>query len=52
MSLSDAVIGLQAYKEVDDRMGRLWQDLDKAIIAPRTDFSSGREMFKKFEGHG
>ncbi len=37
MSLSDAVIGLKAYKEVDERMLQLWHDLDTAILAPRTD---------------
>ncbi|KAL1895206.1 ribosome biogenesis protein ytm1 [Sporothrix stenoceras] len=39
MSLSDAVIGLKAYKEVDHRMADLWHSLDKAIVAPRTDLS-------------
>lgn len=37
MSLSDAVIGLKAYKEVDQRMSELWHELDRAIVAPRTD---------------
>ncbi|KAJ0117044.1 centromere kinetochore protein [Diaporthe amygdali] len=37
MSLSDAVIGLQAYKEVDQRMAQLWHDIDQAIIGPRMD---------------
>ncbi|KXJ93324.1 hypothetical protein Micbo1qcDRAFT_232884 [Microdochium bolleyi] len=36
MSLSDAVIGLKAYKEVDQRMALLWHALDKAIVLPRT----------------
>lgn len=35
MTLSEAIIGLQAYKEVEDRMSRLWQDVDKAIVSPR-----------------
>lgn len=39
MSLSDAVIGLKAYKEVDNRMADLWRALDRAIVAPRTDLS-------------
>lgn len=39
MSLSDAVIGLKAYKEVDHRMADVWHALDKAIVAPRTDLS-------------
>ncbi|KAK3403202.1 hypothetical protein B0T20DRAFT_19354 [Sordaria brevicollis] len=37
MSLSDAVIGLKAYKEVDQRAAQLWHDIDKAILAPRLD---------------
>jgi len=37
MSLSDAVVGLKAYKEVDERMAQLWFDLDNAIVGPRTD---------------
>jgi centromere/kinetochore protein ZW10 len=39
MSLEDAVIGLRAYKEVDERMGQLWQDINKAILLPRMDIS-------------
>ena len=37
MNLQDAVVGLKAYKEVDKRMAQFWHDLDKAIVAPRTD---------------
>ena len=37
MSLSDAVFGLKAYKEVDQRAAQLWHDIDKAILAPRLD---------------
>lgn len=37
MSLSDAVIGLQAYKEVDQRMSQLWHDIDQAVVGPRMD---------------
>lgn len=37
MSLSDAVIGLQAYKEVDQRMAQLWHDIDQAVVGPRMD---------------
>lgn len=40
MSLTDAVIGLQAYKEVDERMEQLWRNVDAAIISPRMDFRS------------
>ncbi|KFA62891.1 hypothetical protein S40285_02254 [Stachybotrys chlorohalonatus IBT 40285] len=35
MSLNDAVVGLKAYKEVDERMEQLWRNLDAAIISPR-----------------
>jgi centromere/kinetochore protein ZW10 len=37
VTLSEAIIGLEAYKEVDDRMSRLWQDIDATIVAPRMD---------------
>ncbi|KAI1639665.1 hypothetical protein F4809DRAFT_595168 [Biscogniauxia mediterranea] len=37
MSLADAVIGLKAYKEVDQRMAVLWHNLNEAIVGPRTD---------------
>lgn len=39
MSLADAVIGLKAYKEVDQRTRRLWEDINKGIIVPRMDIS-------------
>ncbi|KAJ4419027.1 ribosome biogenesis protein ytm1 [Neurospora sp. IMI 360204] len=42
MSLSDAVIGLKAYKEVDQRAAQLWHDIDKAILAPRLDINQER----------
>ncbi|KAK4191618.1 Centromere/kinetochore protein zw10 [Podospora australis] len=37
MNLPDAVIGLQAYKEVDQRMNQLWQNISEAVLAPRMD---------------
>jgi centromere/kinetochore protein ZW10 len=40
MNLSDAVVGLQAYKEVDERMEQLWRNVDAAIISPRMDVKS------------
>ena len=40
MTLADAVIGLQAYKEVDQRMEQLWKDLNDAIFIPRMDINS------------
>jgi centromere/kinetochore protein ZW10 len=39
MNLTDAVIGLKAYKEVDKRMKELWHDIDQAIISPRMDIT-------------
>lgn len=39
MNLSDAVVGLQAYKEVDERSKQLWQDVDRAVLIPRMDIS-------------
>lgn len=35
MTLSDAVLGLQAYKEVDERMEQFWRNLDTVIVSPR-----------------
>ena len=37
MTLEDAVIGLKAYKEIDERMEQLWRNIDAAIISPRMD---------------
>ncbi|KAL7915000.1 hypothetical protein GGI35DRAFT_435777 [Trichoderma velutinum] len=37
MVLEDAVIGLKAYKEVDERMEQLWHNLDAAVVSPRMD---------------
>ncbi|KAI1138683.1 hypothetical protein F5Y05DRAFT_384813 [Hypoxylon sp. FL0543] len=36
MGLADAVVGLKAYKEVDQRMTSFWHRLDEAIVGPRT----------------
>ncbi|KAI1322540.1 hypothetical protein F5Y16DRAFT_386431 [Xylariaceae sp. FL0255] len=36
MSLADAVIGLKAYKEVDQRMAVLWHSLDETLLHQRT----------------
>jgi hypothetical protein len=36
MSLSEALVGLKAYKEVDQRMALLWHSIDDAIVGPRT----------------
>ncbi|KHN95625.1 uncharacterized protein MAM_06466 [Metarhizium album ARSEF 1941] len=37
MTLSDAVIGLKAYKETDERMEQLWRNLDGCLVSPRMD---------------
>lgn len=37
MNLSDAVIGLRAYKEVDERATQLWRGIENAILFPRMD---------------
>jgi len=42
MNLEDAVVGLKAYKEVDQRMSRLCHDIDQAILHPRMDISRGQ----------
>ncbi|KAI5865603.1 hypothetical protein GGS23DRAFT_559980 [Durotheca rogersii] len=40
MNVGDAVAGLTAYKEADQRMGLFWQDLDTAILGPRTNIGA------------
>ncbi|OLN86977.1 Centromere/kinetochore protein zw10-like protein [Colletotrichum chlorophyti] len=35
MTLSEAIIGLQAYKEVEGRMSQLWHEVDTAVVSPR-----------------
>lgn len=40
MSLAEAVIGLKAYKEVDERMVQLWHSLDTAIMGPRMNLTA------------
>ncbi|KAJ6440021.1 centromere kinetochore protein [Purpureocillium lavendulum] len=37
MTLQEAVIGLKAYKEVDERMEQLWRNVDAALVTPRMD---------------
>ncbi len=49
MSLADAVIGLKAYKEVDERMAQLWHDLDTTILTPRTDIAAGSLLAVRVE---
>lgn len=38
MTLSDAAIGLKAYKEVDERLEQLWHNLDTSIVSPRMNY--------------
>ena len=40
MSLAEAVIGLKAYKEVEERMVQLWHNLDTAVMSPRMDLAA------------
>ncbi|KAI1759855.1 hypothetical protein GGR53DRAFT_526796 [Hypoxylon sp. FL1150] len=36
MTLTDAVVGMKAYKELDQRMALLWHSIDQAVVGPRT----------------
>ncbi|KAI0884378.1 uncharacterized protein GGS22DRAFT_165493 [Annulohypoxylon maeteangense] len=40
MRLDDAVVGLKAYKELDQRMTSFWHRLDEAIVGPRTNIEA------------
>ena len=40
LSLAEAVVGLKAYKEVDERMVQLWHNLDTAILSPRMNLAA------------
>ncbi|KAH7151986.1 hypothetical protein B0J13DRAFT_497658 [Dactylonectria estremocensis] len=50
MSLADAVVGLKAYKEVDERMEQLWRNVDAAIVSPRMDTRS--DALPQIQVHG
>ncbi|KAL6879107.1 hypothetical protein J3F83DRAFT_725084 [Trichoderma novae-zelandiae] len=50
MNLNDAVIGLKAYKEVDERMEQLWHNLDAAVVSPRMDATRSDIPGVKVEG--
>ena len=41
MNISQAVIGLKAFKELDDAARKLWEDIDDVILKPRTNLQSG-----------
>ena len=40
MSLADAVVGLKAYKELDQRMTLFWHGIDQVIVGPRTNIEA------------
>ncbi|ETS79862.1 hypothetical protein PFICI_07391 [Pestalotiopsis fici W106-1] len=40
MNLDEALVGLKAYKEVNQRMALLWHGLDDAIVGPRTNLKN------------
>jgi centromere/kinetochore protein ZW10 len=40
-TLEKAIVGLKAYKMLSDACKKLWEDLDKTILAPRTDLEMG-----------
>lgn len=40
LSLAEAVVGLKAYKEVEERMVQLWHNVDTAIISPRMNLTA------------
>ncbi|KAG4438487.1 hypothetical protein IFR05_006010 [Cadophora sp. M221] len=40
-TIDQAVIGLKAYKELDDAAKKLWEDLDNVILRPRTNLQAG-----------
>ncbi|PTB57817.1 hypothetical protein M431DRAFT_109615 [Trichoderma harzianum CBS 226.95] len=50
MILEDAVIGLKAYKEVDERMEQLWHNLDAAVVSPRMDTTRSNTPGIKVDG--
>ncbi|KAL7945422.1 hypothetical protein V8C42DRAFT_323111 [Trichoderma barbatum] len=50
MILDDAVIGLKAYKEVDERMEQLWRNLDAAVVSRRMDATGSNIPGIKVEG--
>lgn len=50
MNLAASVIGLMAYKEVDERMEQLWRNVDAAIVSPRMDTRS--DTFPSIQAEG
>ncbi|KAI6708496.1 hypothetical protein JHW43_008968 [Diplocarpon mali] len=39
--INQAIIGLRAYKELDQAAKKLWEDLDEVILKPRTNLQVG-----------
>jgi hypothetical protein len=50
MSIAEASITLEAYKEVDRVAKQLWEDLDDAILKPRTELRVGTLPKIQIEG--
>ncbi|KAI0852330.1 hypothetical protein F5Y00DRAFT_227848 [Daldinia vernicosa] len=40
MSLDDAVVGLKAYKELDQKMTSFWHGIDQTVVGPRTNIEA------------
>jgi centromere/kinetochore protein ZW10 len=49
MSIGEAILGLESFKELDNAINELWQNLDNLIIGPRTILQIGRPPLRKFE---
>ncbi|KAI8960574.1 hypothetical protein F5Y11DRAFT_329475 [Daldinia sp. FL1419] len=50
MSLADAVVGLQAYKELDQRMTSFWHGIDQTVVGPRTNIEAQELPSVQLEG--
>jgi hypothetical protein len=50
MTIAEASITLEAYKEIDKVAKQLWEDLDDAIIKPRTELRVGNLPKIQIEG--
>lgn len=48
-TLEKAVVALKAYKMLPDACKKLWENIDKTILAPRTDLESGTVRAIKVE---
>ncbi|KAH7306101.1 centromere/kinetochore protein-like protein zw10 [Rhexocercosporidium sp. MPI-PUGE-AT-0058] len=50
-NIDQAVIGLKAYKELDDAAKKLWGDLDEVVLKPRTNLQTGTMPTIKAHGN-